>query len=641
MGLYLGTNKLGGGGGGDVQLGEKRAIARTGTHTNDPATNYVIDYDDKKWLRTGIQQSFASDGDPVFPFEVQPLNVSNVITSNKYGDTVADVEPAGIAEAGGLTDVSEFTDDPAMPGAVAFMRTYNSSIVVHDTDATHLYVAVSATITGSSAYRIVKINKTTKVASISSQAIYTDIGMNASPYGYPGNKIIDGKAGTIFAGKLILVSPASNVYSNRGIAVLNKSNLSLDTGFNTSFFSGGKYNHNAYTSAYSGNRDGAKSFGHNNSPIITTWMYVNSGYWRSSTGKANNDISGEATFPTYTGYQLRYVTMFTYQTLQNFTAFLDHATGSHILCANNALTNGNDYPVRFTLGTSGETVDNANASNFSGARSFLSTTNNPTGNSLYEDLHGYIGQGSTDPNKVSITSQTYGAYTYGSWDHGYTTAAQATAALDAANAANPSLPAAYSFASPTHTFKGIKPATGGAADFIFFNSTTHKTYHSVSQYPLILDKFANLVNYFDTVSTATSGLNNGGHGAIASSSTRMIGFQGSNTSIYLPFHLRYYRTTSQSENQNSGNPFLFELPISESSYPQSLTITQGSNVAQYYDSNNLTGDWLAGTSSDYGYPMSVNSTEEALFPLTKFKESSSGGEMHVGREYLPIWIRIE
>ena len=76
MGLYLGANALGGGGGGGSQPGDLVAINQDGTATNDPTTNFIIDYNGGKYLRTGITIPTASTSANAYPENILPTMLS-------------------------------------------------------------------------------------------------------------------------------------------------------------------------------------------------------------------------------------------------------------------------------------------------------------------------------------------------------------------------------------------------------------------------------------------------------------------------------------------------------------------------------------------------------------------------------------
>jgi hypothetical protein len=315
MGLYLGANVLGGGGG--SQPGDLVAINQDGTATNDPTTNFIIDYNGGKYLRTGITiptvtGSANTYSENILPSMVTPSGTSSGADLQLVGNVAIQTSLSGTVRS-----TIEITGTAALPKLMtsSSANNFRTYMIPFGGDNTHIYASYENTQTSSKGLYIT--NKSTGATTVHTfpfgSSIPTTTGGRLS--------FILGKG--LFADKILCIF--GNSTTEQGFMAINKSGT-VDTSFNAGLFTSGVYRPSSgTTSMYYGAGVNA------NSKRWNGWMKVNPDAWALASGAADlsGSTSGNATIPSSNTFELRYVTIigYIYPGGHYYTA-LDHATGS-------------------------------------------------------------------------------------------------------------------------------------------------------------------------------------------------------------------------------------------------------------------------------------------------------------------------
>lgn len=386
MGIYLGANALGGGsGGGGAALGDLVPINQDGTSTDDPTTNFIIERDGAKYLRTGITiNDFQND----LPYEenVLPYVYEGALDSQKIVGGVVGITSLPNA----LRSSLEVTGSPQL---IADNNAYAQLWAFFHKDDTHSFIYRTANVSTSTKHLLKVDNSTGAMQEFAFPFGATGLGALSSSARF---KFTVGKG--LFANKILLQYGNSSTES--GFIVLNK-DCAIDTSFNHGLFSGGKW---VVTGSGSSNPMYYGIALNTNSRYWQGWMKVHPDNWARSAGAAhvNGSTSGNASIPSSDEFELRYVTItgYIYPGGHYYTA-LDHATAS----------------VRSGIGLADAQL----------AMKWELRGGSAAPNTLY-----------WDPSITSVDTPTPVSNNYPMWSFGdiYDTAAEAQAALDTLNTAN-------------------------------------------------------------------------------------------------------------------------------------------------------------------------------------------------------------
>ena len=386
MGIYLGAKALGGGGG--SQPGDLVAINQDGTATNDPTTNFIINYNDGKYLRTGITIPTVTTSANAYPENILPsMSLSTSVDGQLLGNenTVTSID--NIVRS--TVEIQAGTALTRLTSSGVTTTSFASLLIPFGGDDTHIYSSFVNSLTAGRGLYIT--NKSTGVMTHHEFPFGSSIPASFSSSGRIS--YVMGKG--LLADKILVAF--GNTTTESGLMVINKSGT-VDTSFNAGLFSSGVYKQ---TGSGGSNPLYYGIAVNSNSKRWTGWMKVNPDAWASSTGAAHisGSTSGNATIPSSNTFELRYVTIYGYiYPGGHYYTAIDHATGSMrsgIGLAQNQLA------MQWTM------EDGTSAPNNSG-----------WGNTNYMDDWGYAG----------TTPVGFGAR--------YDTASAAQTALDALNTAN-------------------------------------------------------------------------------------------------------------------------------------------------------------------------------------------------------------
>ena len=312
MGIYLGSNDLLGGGGG-AQPGDLVAINQDGTATNDPTTNFIIDYNGSKYIRTGITIPTTSTTTNTYPDHILPP----VTDESAVNDQQVGSDPAITSIENGIRSSVEIQSGSSL---TRLLGHNTSQVALYFTpfggDDTNIYASY---LHGQTPQGLYIINKST--------GAITDYQF---PFGSTAPAALSSSARLSYImGKGLLSNKLlcafGNTSTEQGFMVLNK-NGTVDTSFNTGLFSNGVYIQTSTgTPLYYGLAV------NQNSKRWTGWMKVNPDEWASSSGAShiNGSTTGNATIPSSNSFELRYVTIFGYiYPGGHYYTAIDHATCS-------------------------------------------------------------------------------------------------------------------------------------------------------------------------------------------------------------------------------------------------------------------------------------------------------------------------
>lgn len=311
MGIYLGANVLGGGGG--AALGDLVPINQDGASTDDPTTNFIIERDGAKFLRTGITiNNFQAD----LPYEpnVLPYVYEGTLDNQKV--------------VGGNVGITELVDtlrsSLEVTGAAQLEAdnvNYARLWAFFHKDETHSFIYRTSN-TSTSTKHLLKVDNSTGAVQEFAWP-FGATGLSSSLSSSSRFKFTIGKG--LFSDKIIVQYGNSSTES--GFIVLNK-DCAVDTSFNHGLFSSGKW---IVTGTGASNPMYYGMAVNTNSRFWQGWMKVHPGNWASTSGAAhvNGSTSGNASIPYSNAFELRYVTMtgYIYPGGHYYTA-LDHATAS-------------------------------------------------------------------------------------------------------------------------------------------------------------------------------------------------------------------------------------------------------------------------------------------------------------------------
>jgi hypothetical protein len=316
MGIYLGATGLGGGGG--SQPGDLVAINQDGTATNDPTTNFIINYNDGKYLRTGITIPTVSTSANTYSENILPPmmgpSVDGQLLGNENVVTAIENVVRSTVEIQAGTALTRLTASNVNTGQ------FPEYLIPFGGDDTHIYSAFAWS-ASPSARGLYITNKSTGVMTNHEFPFGSSI-----PAGFSSSgrlSYVMGKG--LFANKILVGFGNSSTES--GLMVINKSGT-VDTSFNAGLFSSGVYKQ---TGSGSGNPLYYGMAVNSNSKRWTGWMKVNPDAWASSSGAAHisGSTSGNATIPSSNAFELRYVTIYGYiYPGGHYYTAIDHATGS-------------------------------------------------------------------------------------------------------------------------------------------------------------------------------------------------------------------------------------------------------------------------------------------------------------------------
>ena len=352
MGIYLGANALGGGGG--SQPGDLVAINQDGTATNDPTTNFIIDYNDGKYLRTGITIPTVSTSANAYPENILPAMTLPSGTPNSQlvgnGNMVTSIDNIvrSTVEIQAGTALTRLTSSGVNIGQFALYS------IPFGGDDTHIYSSFQHTVAAGRGLYIT--NKSTGATTHHEFPFGSSIPASFSSSGRLS--FVMGKG--LLADKILVAFGNSSTES--GLMVINKSGT-VDTSFNAGLFSSGVYKQ---TGSGSSNPVYYAMAVNSNSKRWTGWMKVNPDAWASSSGASHisGSTSGNATIPSSNTFELRYVTVYGYiYPGGHYYTALDHATGS--LRSGIGLAQ-NQLAMQWTMedGTSGPNSVNWNDGNY-------------------------------------------------------------------------------------------------------------------------------------------------------------------------------------------------------------------------------------------------------------------------------------
>lgn len=317
MGIYLGANALGGGGG--SQPGDLVAINQDGTATNDPTTNFIIDYNDGKYLRTGITIPTISTSANAYPENILPAMTlpsgtpNSQLIGNENVVTSIDNIVRSTVEIQAGTALTRLTSSGVNTGQFALY------LIPFGGDDTHIYSSLTNSLAAGRGLYIT--NKSTGVMTHHEFPFGSSIPASFASSGRLS--YVMGKG--LLADKILVAFGNSSTES--GLMVINKSGT-VDTSFNAGLFSSGVYKQ---TGSGSSNPLYYGMAVNSNSKRWTGWMKVNPDAWASSSGAAHisGSTSGNATIPSSNTFELRYVTIYGYiYPGGHYYTAIDHATGS-------------------------------------------------------------------------------------------------------------------------------------------------------------------------------------------------------------------------------------------------------------------------------------------------------------------------
>lgn len=301
-----------GGGGGGVGLGEFVAIPQDGTHTSDQTTNFIIEHNGGKYLRTGITVKSNESG--VLPYSENILpKVNNTTINNQVigDDGIVLSIPNGVRSAvkltgSGATTFASIPDTELKKMAVVGQDSSNYFIATPDNPATN------------ERGKLFKINKSTGATSVFTfpfgATAPSTLGSNHRFVWVEGKGLFDGK----------IICGYSNSTTDQGLVVINKSDGAVDTGFDTGLFSDGVLRETGASTLYYGLISG-------NGSHWSGYAQIKQSEWADSIGAStyNGSTSGNASIPASTSFEMRYVSVwgFIYPGGHYYVA-LDHATAS-------------------------------------------------------------------------------------------------------------------------------------------------------------------------------------------------------------------------------------------------------------------------------------------------------------------------
>ena len=315
MGIYLGANALGGGGG--SQPGDLVAINQDGTATNDPTTNFIINYNDGKYLRTGITIPTVSTSANAYPENILPSmllpSVDGQLLGNENTVTSINNVVRSTVEIQAGTALTRLTSSGVNTGQ------FPTYLIPFGGDDTHIYSSLTNSLAAGRGLYIT--NKSTGVMT-----------HHEFPFGssIPASFASGGRLSYVMGKGLLadkILVGFGNSSTESGLMVINKSGT-VDTSFNAGLFSSGVYKQ---TGSGSSNPLYYGMAVNSNSKRWTGWMKVNPDAWASSTGAAHisGSTSGNATIPSSNTFELRYVTIYGYiYPGGHYYTAIDHATGS-------------------------------------------------------------------------------------------------------------------------------------------------------------------------------------------------------------------------------------------------------------------------------------------------------------------------
>lgn len=317
MGIYLGAKALGGGGG--SQPGDLVAINQDGTATNDPTTNFIINYNDGKYLRTGITIPTVSTSANTYPENILPtmLSPSGTPDSQLLGNENVITGISNIVRS--TVEIQAGTALTRLTSSGVTTNSFASYLIPFGGDDTHIYsgfyhplaagrgIYITNKSTGAMTHHEFPFGSSTPAALSSSARL----------------SYVMGKG--LLADKILVAFGNSSTES--GLMVINKSGT-VDTSFNAGLFSSGVYKQ---TGSGSSNPLYYAQAVNANSKRWTGWMKVNPDAWASSSGASHisGSTSGNATIPSSNTFELRYVTIYGYiYPGGHYYTAIDHATGS-------------------------------------------------------------------------------------------------------------------------------------------------------------------------------------------------------------------------------------------------------------------------------------------------------------------------
>ena len=315
MGIYLGANALGGGGG--SQPGDLVAINQDGTATNDPTTNFIIDYNGGKYLRTGVTIPTASTSANTYPENILPTMVSGAVDSQLVGNensvtSINNIVRSTVEIQAG-TALTRLTSSGVNEGQFA------QYLIPFGGDDTHIYSSFLNSVTAGRGLYIT--NKSTGAMTHHEFPFGSSI-----PAAFASSGRLSYVMGKGLLADKILVA-FGNGATESGLMVINKSGT-VDTSFNAGLFSSGVYKQ---TGSGASNPLYYGIAVNSNSKRWTGWMKVNPDAWASPDGALHisGSTSGNATIPSSNTFELRYVTIYGYvYPGGHYYAAIDHATGS-------------------------------------------------------------------------------------------------------------------------------------------------------------------------------------------------------------------------------------------------------------------------------------------------------------------------
>jgi hypothetical protein len=224
MGIYLGATGLGGGGG--SQPGDLVAINQDGTATNDPTTNFIINYNDGKYLRTGITIPTVSTSANTYSENILPPmmgpSVDGQLLGNENVVTAIENVVRSTVEIQAGTALTRLTASNVNTGQ------FPEYLIPFGGDDTHIYSAFAWS-ASPSARGLYITNKSTGVMTNHEFPFGSSI-----PAGFSSSgrlSYVMGKG--LFANKILVGFGNSSTES--GLMVINKSGT-VDTSFNAGLF---------------------------------------------------------------------------------------------------------------------------------------------------------------------------------------------------------------------------------------------------------------------------------------------------------------------------------------------------------------------------------------------------------------------
>lgn len=302
-------------GGGGVGLGEFVAVPQDGTHTSDQTTNFIIEHNGGKYLRTGI--TIKSNDSGVLPYSENILpKVNNTTINNQVigDDSVAINFPDGVRSSVKLTG----------SGATTFASVGDTELkltaVVGQDSSNYFLAQPGYSNTTDARGKLFKVNKSTGATTV-----FTFPFGATAPSSLGGNHRfhwVEGKG--LFDGKIICAYWNSS--TDQGLIAVNKSDGAVDTGFDTGLFSDGVLRETG-TGATAPLYYGLGS----NSSHWSGYAQIKESEWVDSSGAAkyNGTTSGNASIPASTNFEMRYVSIWGYlYPGGHYYVALDHATAS-------------------------------------------------------------------------------------------------------------------------------------------------------------------------------------------------------------------------------------------------------------------------------------------------------------------------